>query len=141
MSYCRELYSREKLDSYLSRALNIPLENGKLGVVDDCGYVLTLDFAIKMLNIHERAECRVPVIIEGETGVGKTALVEMLSKLWNCSLTQTWKTERSRMVDFINSKINGENVCVKKNKPCLVLAGPLLGECVGTFYCMFSAPC
>ena len=80
--------------------------------MDDCAYVLTLDFAIKMLNIHERAECRVPVIIEGETGVGKTALVEMLSKLWNCSLTQTWKMERSRMVDFIARKVNGKCVDV-----------------------------
>ena len=104
----RELYSREKLDSYLSRALNIPLNNGKLEVVDESGYVLTLDFAIKMLNIHERAECRVPVIIEGETGVGKTALVEMLSKLWNCSLTRDWVVQKSRMVDFINQKISGK---------------------------------
>ena len=112
LSYCRELYSRDKLDSYLSRALNLPLENGKLSLVDDCAYVLTLDFAIKMLNIHERAECCVPVIIEGETGVGKTALVEMLSKPWNCSLTETWKTERSRMVDFIERKVNGKCVYV-----------------------------
>ena len=40
----------------------------------------------KMLEIHERFECGVPVIIEGETGVGKTALVEMLSILWNDAL-------------------------------------------------------
>ena len=39
-----------------------------------------------MLEIHERFECGIPVIIEGETGVGKTALVEMLSILWNDAL-------------------------------------------------------
>ena len=77
--------------------------------MDDSNYVLTLDFAIKMLNINERAECRVPVIIEGETGVGKTALVEMLSKLWNYSLLRVWMVQRSRMVDVIIKKINGEN--------------------------------
>ena len=77
--------------------------------MDDCAYVLTLDFAIKMLNIHERAECRVPVIIEGETGVGKTALIEMLSKLWNSSVSQMWNAERSKMVEFICKKTSGKN--------------------------------
>ena len=62
----------------------------RLSAIDDSKYVLTLDFAIKMLNIHERAECSIPVIIEGETGVGKTALIEMLSKLWNFSLSKNW---------------------------------------------------
>ena len=38
-----------------------------------------------MLNIHERKQCGVPVVIQGETGVGKTALIELLSKLWNVS--------------------------------------------------------
>jgi len=61
-------------------------DQGCLIPVDDLAYVLTLDFAVKMLNIHEHAECGLPVIIKGETGVGKTALVEMLSKLWNYSL-------------------------------------------------------
>ena len=53
-----------------------------------------------MLNIHERYECGVPVIIEGETGVGKTALIEMLSKLWNQSLLLEWEKQRDRIVDF-----------------------------------------
>ena len=57
----------------------------RLPLIDESGYVLTLDYTIKMLSIHERRECQMPVIIEGETGVGKTALVEMLSKLWNYS--------------------------------------------------------
>ena len=106
----RELCSRKRLDSYLSRALSIPLdEDGCLKIVDNSNYVLTLDFAIKMLNINERAECRMPVIIEGETGVGKTALVEMLSKLWNYSLSRDWMVQRSRMVDVIIEKIAGES--------------------------------
>lgn len=60
-----------------------------------------------MLNIHERAECRVPVIIEGETGVGKTALVEMLSKLWNYSLLREWIVQRTRILDILIDKIKG----------------------------------
>lgn len=51
-------------------------------------YILTLDFVLKMLKIHERRKCRIPVVIEGETGVGKTALIEMLSQFWNLSWIQ-----------------------------------------------------
>ena len=100
-----DLYSRTLLDSYLSRALNVELENGRLGVIDDSAYVLTLDYTIKMLNIHERYKCGVPVIIEGETGVGKTALVEMLSKLWNQSLLLEWRKQRSRLLEFFQRKL------------------------------------
>lgn len=99
-SLCSDLYSREILDSYLSKAFNVELEKGRLAVVDDSAYVLTLDYTIKMLNIHERYKCGIPVIIEGETGVGKTALVEMLSKLWNQSLLLEWKRNISRMLEF-----------------------------------------
>ena len=100
-----DLYSREWLDGYLSQALNLKLENGRLSVIDDSEYVLTLDYTIKMLNIHERHECAVPVIIEGETGVGKTALVEMLSKLWNQSLLLEWKKQKGRLLDFFLKKL------------------------------------
>ena len=50
-----ELCSRELLDRYLSRALNVDLEDDQLTAINDSGYVLTLDYAIKMLNIHERS--------------------------------------------------------------------------------------
>ncbi len=103
---CRDLFSRDVLDGFLSRALNIQLENDRLSAIDDSAYVLTLDYTIKMLNIHERYECGVPVIIEGETGVGKTALIEMLSKLWNQSLLLEWKKHRGRIVEFFLRKIS-----------------------------------
>lgn len=108
----RDLYSRERLDSYLSRALDVPLNvKGRLTPINACSYVLTLDFAIKMLNIHERAECQIPVVIEGETGVGKTALIEMLSKLWNYSLMGNWNMQRERLIDFIRQKLSGRPGC------------------------------
>ena len=50
-----DLYSRELLDEYLSRALGVELENGRLTLIDDSDYVLTMDYTIKMLNIHERS--------------------------------------------------------------------------------------
>lgn len=111
-----KLRDREILDGYLSRALNVQLdtklvkdtstnETKYLSVVDDSSYVLTPDYAIKMLDIHERFMCGVPVIIEGETGVGKTALVEMLSKLWNQSLLLEIKKQTDRVIEFLKKSI------------------------------------
>ena len=93
------------MDAFLSRALNIKLDNGRLTAIDESAYVLTLDYTIKMLNIHERYECGVPVIIEGETGVGKTSLIEMLSKLWNQSLLLEWKKQQNRIMDLVRQAL------------------------------------
>ena len=62
-----------------------------------------------MLNIHERYECGIPVIIEGETGVGKTALVEMLSQLWNYSWLVQWERDKDRILDQMKKKLQGTN--------------------------------
>ena len=94
------------MDKCLSRALNITLNNKKrLTAIDDENYVLTLDFAIKMLQIHERHEIGEPVIIQGETGVGKTALIQMLSVLWNAALDMELKRLRERMLEFLRNKL------------------------------------
>jgi len=61
-----------------------------------------------MLNIHERRECGIPVILEGETGVGKTALINMLSKLWNHSLITEWHTFKARILDMLYLKSLGK---------------------------------
>lgn len=103
------MHSRGWLDDYLSRALNVPLnESGRLKIVDDSSYVLTLDYTLKLLNIHERHECGMPVIIEGETGVGKTALIEVLSKLWNSAHLNIWHKARDTILDFMERKMSGE---------------------------------
>ena len=107
-----ELHQREYLDKCLSRALNIPLDDKKrLTPIDEENYVLTLDFAIKMLQIHERYECGEPVIIQGETGVGKTALIQMLSKLWNSSLDMELKRLRERLLEFLQNKLKHGKYC------------------------------
>ena len=103
------MHSREWLDDYLSRALNVPLnDNGRLSIIDESAYVLTLDYTLKMLNIHERCECGMPVIIEGETGVGKTALVELLSKLWNYAHLTDWHKTRDNILEFMQKKMDGQ---------------------------------
>ena len=56
---------------------------------------------MKMITIHERRECGVPVIIRGETGVGKTALVNMLSLLWRQSLLHHWEMEKKHILQIL----------------------------------------
>ena len=55
LTLTRDLYSRELLDEYLSRALSVELEDQHLTLIDDSEYVLTLDYTMKMLNINERS--------------------------------------------------------------------------------------
>ena len=99
------------MDGYLSRALNIELQDGRiLKAIDDEKYVLTLDYTIKMLSIYERCRCKVPIIIQGETGVGKTALLKMLSVLWNHSFKTEWNIARSRLCDFLKSQTRIVNI-------------------------------
>jgi ABC-type uncharacterized transport system fused permease/ATPase subunit len=110
-----DLYRREVLDKYLARALSLPtkyvteVENGetvfkRLKIIDDAKYVLTLDYALKMININERKECGMPVIIEGETGVGKTELIKMLSKLWNLGYVIDWDEKVTELQTNLNMK-------------------------------------
>ena len=85
------LNCRSTLDRMISQAMGVPLEIGndgedRLRCIDDRGFVLTLDFTVKLLNIHERVATGAPCIIEGETGVSKTALTEMYSFLRNSAL-------------------------------------------------------
>ncbi len=63
--------------------------------MDEFQYVLTSDYAMKMLNINECKECKLPVIVCGETGVGKTFLIEIMSKIWNLSTIK--KLRRSQI--------------------------------------------
>ena len=65
---------------------------------------------LQMLSIHERRECGVPVIIKGETGVGKTALINMLSKLWNHALISEWKAVKRKIIDMLCNKSLGMSI-------------------------------
>ena len=112
------------LDVYLARALSLPLSAvthtvrvgvdkrgkpitetryNKLQIIDDNNYILTLDYALKMININERKECGMPVIIEGETGVGKTELLKMLSKLWNYEWVIKWEEHKNKLDNILSN--------------------------------------
>ena len=48
----RQHLGREKLDSYLSAALGVPLnKDNRLQDIDDAKYVLTLDYTVKVFTI------------------------------------------------------------------------------------------
>ena len=78
-------------------------------LIDEHKYVMTLDYAVKMLSVHERRMCGVPVIIKGETGVGKTFLLEMLSHLWNESILTAISLERSLFQEILEQSLQGNN--------------------------------
>ena len=69
----------------LTRAQKLRSLRNVLGIDDgpdpDPTYELTTDNVLKMLAIHMRFRCNIPVVVMGETGCGKTRMVEFMSKL------------------------------------------------------------
>lgn len=100
----QDLAQRSTLDRFISQALNVPLstrDDGQIRIscIDDHSFVLTLDFTMKILSIHERIACRVPCIIEGETGVSKTALTKMYSILVNARVVAEGKISTEKELE------------------------------------------
>uniref|UniRef100_W5N5V3 RING-type E3 ubiquitin transferase n=1 Tax=Lepisosteus oculatus TaxID=7918 RepID=W5N5V3_LEPOC len=86
----------------------------------DPTYELTADNVMKMLAIHMRFRCEIPVIIMGETGCGKTRLVRFL-----CDLQKGGHpTENMKLVkvhggttaEMIYQKVEEAQILAKKNK-------------------------
>jgi len=76
-------------------------------------YIFVSDNYIKMVRILLNIEAKIPVILMGETGVGKTKLLEILATLYGKGKAM-WKTlqihagtNNKKIVDFID-KINNE---------------------------------
>eukprot|EP00796_Vickermania_ingenoplastis_P001552 gene1552-937_t len=59
-------------------------------------FILTQDFLLKMILMNECLECGKPCIIEGETGVSKTKLSQMLFVAKNWRLAPTGGSERKK---------------------------------------------
>ena len=106
-----DLGNRDTLDPYLARALGIriPGESKRLSLIDNEKYVLTSDFVMKMININERRMCGVPVIIEGETGVGKTELMRILSFLWKIPYEISMDRWKSIFHENLNDRLAEED--------------------------------
>ena len=72
-------------------------------------YIFVSDNFIKMVRILLNIEAKIPVILMGETGVGKTKLLEMLTTLYNKGTQRIKKlqihagTTDQKIVEFIES--------------------------------------
>ena len=79
--YLKERES-DRWECYLAWSLSLSVQDIKI-LLKKKGFVLTPDFAYKMMLVHERKKARIPLVIEGDTGVGKTFLLEMYAILLN----------------------------------------------------------
>ena len=83
-----------KVQDYLQWAFGLS-EEIVSKLLQDKKFVLTYDFALKLLLVLERKRSGLPLIIEGETGVGKTYLLEMFSLLLNAQAAESSETTYS----------------------------------------------
>lgn len=86
----------------------------------DPTYELTADNVMKMLAIHMRFRCGIPVVIMGETGCGKTRLVSFL-----CAMQRGEKTAENMVLvkvhggttaDTIHRKVREAELVAEKNR-------------------------
>ncbi len=104
----------EKIEK-LSRVLGIqwPLD-------PDETYELTTDNILKMLAIHMRFRCGIPVIIMGETGCGKTRLIKFLCEMHRCGVAtdnmKLVKVHGGTSSDMIYTKVREAEAMALRNK-------------------------
>ncbi|XP_029311958.1 LOW QUALITY PROTEIN: E3 ubiquitin-protein ligase rnf213-beta [Cottoperca gobio] len=94
----------------------------KKGMMDrefdpDPTYELTADNVMKMLAIHMRFRCGIPVVIMGETGCGKTRLVRFL-----CALQREEKPVENMVLVKVHGGTTAEMI-YRKVKEAEILAG------------------
>ncbi|KAI3368624.1 hypothetical protein L3Q82_025623, partial [Scortum barcoo] len=83
-------------------------------------YELTTDNILKMMAIHMRFRCGIPVIIMGETGCGKTRLIKFMCELRRCGA----QTENMTLVkvhggttsEMIHEKVKEAENLARTNK-------------------------
>ncbi|CAF1683350.1 unnamed protein product, partial [Rotaria magnacalcarata] len=56
-------------------------------IMKEMMFILTENFTYKLFHIHERKLTKLPLVIEGETGVGKTFLLKFYSSLLNANIS------------------------------------------------------
>ena len=106
-------WDRNKMISILSNVMN----SSSVPWTDiDPFYVMTIDNLKKMLAIHMRFRCNIPVIIMGETGCGKTRLINFMCKL---------QAMKKNIENLVVLKVHGETTredILKSYKGALALA-------------------
>lgn len=113
-------------DHYLARGLafggNAQTGSAKVRkVLDDMNFVMVSDFCFKIVHIHERKLAGLPVIIEGETGVGKTYLLDCYA---NLLASQLRRTRREPARQPVRICMMMEELCKKIKKMVTDAGGP-----------------
>ena len=80
-----EFKNKDYFISCLSWLIHIPYETF-VKLMSEKRFILTENFAYKLFHIHERKLTKLALIIEGETGVGKTFLLNFYSSLLNANI-------------------------------------------------------
>ena len=75
-----EYENKNYFSECLSWLIGITYENFD-NILKQSKFILTENFAYKLFHVHERKLTRLPLIIEGDTGVGKTFLLRFYSLL------------------------------------------------------------
>ena len=71
----------------------------------DPNYEITMDCALKMLAIEMRLRCDIPVVVMGETGCGKTKLIEFYSAIKRLKVQALHP--RLRINNFLILRVHG----------------------------------
>lgn len=81
----------------LAYSFGLEETNRLLPILERNKYTLTIDFAIKLLLLNERRNAGLPVILQGETGLGKSELLRLYAEIQN---------HRSKLIPDIAFKMN-----------------------------------
>ncbi|KAI9334216.1 hypothetical protein DFJ73DRAFT_39174 [Zopfochytrium polystomum] len=81
--------SPQLLRSIVASCVHVHDSSSVLKVVEKSKYLLTPDLAVKLMFIHSRYLARQSVVISGETGTGKTELLEFYSSLLRGTVPDT----------------------------------------------------
>ncbi|XP_034559632.1 E3 ubiquitin-protein ligase rnf213-alpha-like isoform X2 [Notolabrus celidotus] len=83
-------------------------------------YELTTDNVLKMMAIHMRFRCGIPVIVMGETGCGKTRLVKFMCELRKCAAQaenmKLVKVHGGTTSEMIHDKVREAEELARTNK-------------------------
>ncbi|XP_077973940.1 E3 ubiquitin-protein ligase rnf213-alpha-like isoform X3 [Styela clava] len=103
--------SRTEMIKKLCLIMGVNNPDSKTVFDPDPSYELTTDNVLKMIAIYMRFRCKIPVIIMGETGCGKTRMIEfmnslMMGKKKEGNQMQTLKIHGGIGVEDIHKSVN-----------------------------------
>jgi hypothetical protein len=105
----------------LAWLIDIPYDSF-VEIMNEKKFILTENFTHKLFHIHERKLTKLALIIEGDTGVGKTFLLKFYSSLLNAKYTRD-RADNSiipRIVQNANLWLRNILITMVENQPILL---------------------